>query len=254
MSEIVQAQTNFLKTKEESFSLESVLMGAIKNPEAFNPEHLNKVFSFCEKLEERKNKKAFFEALCGFQGECPLIVKKKKVDFKSKSGNRTNYDYAPLDEIVFQIKPLLKKYGLSFSFEQEEVNGGKDVLVTCIIRHSKGHFERSSITIPKLHDDMRMNVLQRAKSALTYAKRAVLESSLGLVVSGEDDDAQRLSDTFVTDEEVTLLKVKIKESGSKEEDVLNFGKVNSLQELTRDKFISIKKVLDKKINNTRRAK
>lgn len=71
-----------------------------------------------------------YAALSAFQGENPEIKKTKKVDFTTATGQRVNYMYAPLDEFVQVIRPLLAKHGLSFT--HEEAGEGK---IRCVLYH-----------------------------------------------------------------------------------------------------------------------
>jgi len=71
-----------------------------------------------------------YAALSAFQGENPEIKKTKHVDFTTKTGQRVDYWYAPLDEFVSTIRPFLAKHGLSFT--HEEAGEGK---IRCVLYH-----------------------------------------------------------------------------------------------------------------------
>lgn len=71
-----------------------------------------------------------YAALSAFQGENPEIKKSKHVDFTTKTGQRVDYWYAPLDEFVATIRPLLSKHGLSFT--HEDAGDGK---IRCVLYH-----------------------------------------------------------------------------------------------------------------------
>ena len=145
---------------------------------------LEKLIELNLKMEDRQNEKAFNKALSLFQGECPPIIKTKSVSY-----GKTFYTYSPLDEIVEAVKPLLRKHGLSFSFDCEH---GKDISVLkTTIHHEDGHSKTYSYSYPTVDTSGQKNVAQSYKSALSYAKRAALENALGVVTTGEDDDARR---------------------------------------------------------------
>src|SRR5688572_6441293 len=62
-------------------------------------------------------RKAFFSSLAKFQSEVPEIRKSKKVGFEVKDGGRVDYNYAPLGDIIRQIKDTCKACDLSYRWE-----------------------------------------------------------------------------------------------------------------------------------------
>lgn len=165
-----------------------VVKQMIRNPE-LDPERLEKFLDLQFKMEEDQAKKAFMNAMSGFQGDVPSIPKSKKVDFSSNSGNRVKYNYAPLEEIVRLIKPHLQQWGLSFSFDIEKTEDKSEDKLITRITHRQGFSREYSYYFNPVHDDKRMNESQRKKSAVSFAKRAALENALGLVTDDEDTDA-----------------------------------------------------------------
>lgn len=197
-----------------------------------DPERLEKFLDLQFKAEAIHAKKAFQQALAMFQGECPIIPKTKKVDFTSKSGNRTAYNYSPLDEIVHIIKPILTKYGFSFTFDIQLTENPELGLLKTKIYHAEGHSEEFMYYFPRVHDDQRMNMAQRVKSALTFAKRAALENALGIITAEEDDDARRSEDIEATDKQIKEIKRLIKVTKTDETTFLTWLKAEAIESLT----------------------
>lgn len=214
--------------KSESESIGSAILRVVAQKD-IDPERLEKFLDLQFKMEERQAKSAFAESLAGFQGDCPSIIKNKKVGFGSGE-KAVNYSYSPLDEIVHIIRPVLKKYGLSFSFDCRRIDDKTNELVT-ILTHKQGHSESYSHFYFSCADGQG-NMSQRIKSALTYAKRAALESALGLVTAGEDDDALRATDRPATEEQLTQVKelAELKKADVKK--LLVFLEVASFDDLT----------------------
>lgn len=210
-------------------TIQNALMRLVERTD-IDPERLEKFLDLQLKMEERQAEKAFNDALASFQGECPIIPKSKTVNFKSKTGNVTTYDYAPLDEIVHTASPILNRHGLSFSFDVR-VENNLTTLYT-IIRHRLGHQERYVYVFDTIHDDARMNSSQRRKSALTFAKRAGLENALGIVTQGEDDDARRAVDDPIGNETLEQVRRMMKDTDTKESDFLKFMKISSLEDMS----------------------
>jgi len=191
MNDIVKTEEHPLITEQVGeirpigINAEALIMKGI---EAQVPvETMERLLAMREKLNDEKAKTEFFKALAGFQADCPIIHKNKKV--MQKNSNQVRYAYASLDSIVKQISPFLAKWGLSYMFKSETAN--QSIIQTCEIRHFLGHAESSSFTIP-IDPDGFMGDAQKSGSASTYAKRYALTNALGILTSDDDDDAQAL--------------------------------------------------------------
>lgn len=215
--------------------IETAIVSVISRDD-INPDKLEKFLDLQERILNKRNEQEFSEAMAGFQQDCPIIERKKKVSFKS-----TKYDYATLDEMVYTIKPILAKHGLSFSFDT--VYGEKDFQLITIISHINGHSKKYSLTFPRTHDDQRMNETQRMKSALTYAKRAGLENALGIVTSDEDDDARRLSESIISPEQAKQLTDMIEKTQSSLPKLLEVFGVDELAQLNNEQYRKAKSIL-----------
>lgn len=112
-------------------------------------------------------------ALSKFQGE--VANPKNSADnpfFKSK--------YAPLNEILNDVRPLLSKYGLSVL--QMPSGDGDNLVITTLLMHSSGEWIESC----PLKMKPAKNDPQGIGSAITYGRRYTLAAVLG--ISSEDDD------------------------------------------------------------------
>jgi ERF superfamily len=224
MSNIVKKNGAAPQTKPD----DSILLEMVKRTD-IDPDRLEKFMDLQFKMEAKQAEREFNAALSAFQGECPIIDKSKNVSFKS-----VNYDYSPIEEIAFVIKPILTKHGLSYSFNIKET-GDKDKLeLITKIRHSSGHCEETSYYFNKYHDDDRMNLAQRAKSSITFSKRAALENALGLITAKEDDDAGGAATGYVdvTPDQISEIKALIIETKSDEARFLKFIGAENLDNLT----------------------
>lgn len=132
-------------------------------------------------------RKAFFHAFIDFQSNSPELRKGKKVDFKTKDGDTVSYAYAPLADIVRQIKETCKECGLSYRWEIEDTK--EEIKVTCIITHTDGHSERTTMTANP-DTSGKKNSIQARGSAIEYMKRYTLIGALGLSTADADIDAR----------------------------------------------------------------
>jgi hypothetical protein len=145
-------------------------------------ESLKELVAMKERLEKEWARKEFFNALAGFQKDVPAINKTKPV--KSKDGT-IKYYYAPLDEIVKQVKDSLDKHGFSYTLKTRQDNG--NMTATCEAHHVAGHTEPTEMTVPVGSDYMSLQ--QQVGAALTFAKRYAFCDAFGIMTGDEDTDA-----------------------------------------------------------------
>lgn len=148
-------------------------------------EKLERMLAMKERLDAQNAKVQFATALSQARAEIPPIIKDATVDFTSQKG-RTHYRHETLAGIAKQIDPILSKHGLSYRYRTSQ-DGGQ-VVVTCIISHSAGYSEETSLA-GGADQSGNKNNFQAVGSAVTYLQRYTLKAALGL--SAEvDDDAQ----------------------------------------------------------------
>lgn len=92
--------------------------------------------------------------------------------FKSK--------YAPLNEILNLVRPILTRYGLSII--QAPSGDGENISISTVLLHESGEW----IEFPPLVLKADKVTPQGAGSAITYGRRYALSAVLG--ISSEDDD------------------------------------------------------------------
>lgn len=152
-------------------------------------EKLAKLMDLQERWEKNEARKAFVQAMADFKANPPRLEKVKHVQFSSKSGNTVDYHYAPLDYVNKQLNEALSKHGLSFRWNVQQVEGAPcPIQVTCILQHSQGHTESVTMSAA-IHDDQRMNAIQRLGATVSYLQRYTLLSATGLATEGMDTDA-----------------------------------------------------------------
>lgn len=215
--ELIKPEGDKLTQNEQ---IQNALMEVVKNPE-IDPVRLEKFLDLQIKMEDRQNLQAFNDSFAKFQEECPIIPKTKKVAF-----GKVDYSYAPLDEMVYLIKPIMGKNGLSFSFNLASEDSM--MILTTIISHKNGCTKDFQYFFNPLHDDARMNDSQRRKSAITFAKRSALENALGIVTAECDDDARRAIDNPITNEQLETINSLMKTTDTTEASLLNYLKVENL--------------------------
>jgi len=163
-----------------NFNAETLIAKAIE--QGTPVETMERLLAMRKELKAEWAKEQFDKAMADFQKECPVIEKKKKVSF-----NTTNYSYAPLEEIVEQVKGLLAKNGFSYTFDTKEAENA--IKVICYVKHIAGHSESSSLEI-QIDSGAKMNRTQQYGSANSYGKRYAFCNAFGILTGDEDNDAQ----------------------------------------------------------------
>ncbi len=146
-------------------------------------ETMQKLFDLHKQVKAENARDAFVDAMAHFQEAVPVIEKKRKVLNKDRS---LRYMFAPLDEIVRQIKKPLADNGLSYTWTVQQEEGKVKAIAT--VTHVFGHSQESSFEI-KVDNEGFMTAPQKIASALTFAKRYALCNVLGISTADEDTDA-----------------------------------------------------------------
>jgi len=145
---------------------------------------LERLLEMKKAWETDQARKAFFGALAKFQSEVPEIRKSKSVAF-----NEVKYNYAPLSDVVRQIKDTCRDCGLSYRWE---IADDKEIIkVTCLVTHIDGHTEQTTMTATP-DDSGKKNKIQQRGSAIEYLKRYTLIGALGLSTTDSDVDAYQI--------------------------------------------------------------
>lgn len=185
-------------------------------------ETLDKLMDLQERWENREAEKAFNIAISEFQTSCPTIIKRKEM----RTGSGTSL-YAPLGDIVEQIKEVLAKCRLSFRFRVQDEGG--QIIVTCIVAHALGHSEETTMR-GGADTSGAKNAIQSIGSTVTYLQRYTLIGALGLTTADEDMDG-RMSQDFVTKDQLDDLTARMKSANVNTEKYLKYLKIDKLDEL-----------------------
>ena len=164
---------------------ESIIRFALEKGNV-NVDIMERLLAMRTQLQAESAKRQFDLELAAFQSECPAIQKRKNV--MNKDGKTIRYSYAPLDDIVDQVKPLLKSHGFSYSIDIDTSAEKGWVVVRCQITHSDGHSKDSSFKCP-IDPQGFMSEPQKYASALTFAKRYAFCNAFGILTADEDNDA-----------------------------------------------------------------
>jgi hypothetical protein len=194
--------TNPKEPSSEPVTLELATQERMAAPAIINPEDpiglfklaietkagadtLERVMAVRRELRAEHAKQAYDTAMAQFQSECPPITKGRPVPTAS---GKIAYYYAPLENIISQVRPLMLRLGFSFSFDTNIESQPGWVIATCKVTHREGHSEVSTAKFPLGTKTAIMSETQVFAGALTFATRRVFCNAFGIVTEGEDRD------------------------------------------------------------------
>lgn len=180
-------------------------------------EKLSKLMDLQERWEKNEARKAFVVAMADFKKNAPVILKTKAVSFGA--GKATAYKHALAGESSETIGAALSAVGISHKWDVETTEDNK-IKVACILTHTQGHSERT--TMPPCSPDTSgsKNSIQAVGSTVSYLQRYSLFAATGLVPKDADDDAgggkvHTLSDSVMADFKSEVDALADKESWEK---------------------------------------
>lgn len=125
------------------------------------------------------------QAIINYNNDFALMSKEIPVIAKSKKAHNTSY--APLEDIVKVVQPILSKYGFSVSFTTEQ-QGLEAVTVNCILQHKDGHSTSTALMLPTKAVNNSMNAMQAIGAAISYGKRYTICGILNIATAQDDDN------------------------------------------------------------------
>lgn len=210
-----------------------------------DPDKLEKLFDLAERWEEKQAARTFDEAMADFQRQAPKIIKTARVAYEAKGGGKVDYAYAPYEDVMDAIGPLLIEVGITPSFDMDMTDTGK-CRMTCVLSKG-GHSRQSSVTIP-IPDNVRINDSQKMRWAMTFAKRCALENALNLVLGKEQAPPQAAAAEMelLTIDQATTINDAIRETKTNMADFLKWAGVATVSDMPRSKYAEAMRLLDAK--------
>jgi len=201
---------------------------------------LEKLVDLQERIHRRRAELEFSLALAEFQQSCPSIEKSSTAKITTGTGGGYSYTYADMEEIVSTVRPHLSAHGFSFSFDSR--TDGKMLTCTCTLRHSNGHRESSSFTLPT-ESKSGASEQQKVGGALTYAKRQCLISVLGLSLTDPEQKPAAPS-AAIDDDQAASLMALIEEVGVTAAQFCKRFGVESVADLPASRYVEATRALE----------
>jgi hypothetical protein len=196
---------------------------------------IERLVALAKDIREVQAKEAWYAAMAEFQETCPTIYKTNKANIPTRSGGGFSYSYAPLDEILSVVQPVMGKLGLSVSWTHRFE--AATAVSNCRISHELGHHEESGdVTIPidKSEDGRGASSAQRVGIAMTYSKRYSLLAAIGKAPEDDEDgDAGDTRDTRQASDSQGARKPAGSGSGATESPVISGPQLNRFWAIAR---------------------
>jgi hypothetical protein len=175
--------------KDEPISMESIILRAIEKNTPVDV--MERLLAMRMELKKEFAREQYYVSLAKFQSEIPPIKKTKKC--MNRDGVTVRYCYAPIEDIIDQVKDALNYNGFSCTFDTKPIKkDSKDYLaVFCFSHHTAGHSETTSIEIP-LGEAKFMTDQQEVGSASSYGKRYAFCNAFRIMTEDEDNDANEI--------------------------------------------------------------
>ena len=200
-----------------------------------------------ERMDAKAAEREFAKAFNSLQSEMPIIKATKPVPGKDKAGNEIiKYHFAPYQDIMEQVRPLLLKHGFTVTFSMG-FNEGR-IIQTCTLMHTGGHSRSNQFMARIGSGPPGSSEAQGDGAASTYAKRFALCNALNIVTEVDTDGQDaRNEGAPISFEQVAYLKELLAESKADLPAFLKFAGAETLETIGTARYDSLVKALHKKL-------
>jgi ERF superfamily len=174
----------------------SLIQYAIDKDNELDAGKLKELMDLADRWQAREAAREFGEKLAHFQAEVPQIEKTREVN---KKDGGLIYRFANLEDVDREVKPVKERFGLATSGSIRTTPEGVTVEWTLQIG---SHKETRSFMLPNVQPAgivQNANATQNLGAWMTYLWRYTYCMALGVVVRGEDTDANLIREATLID-------------------------------------------------------
>lgn len=161
-----------------------IIATAAANPDT-DIEKMKSLIEMKKDMDAHDAEKEYWKALTKLQFDLPII---------QKQGEGHNSNYGKFEDIMLQIKPMMKKHGFAITWKHKMQEQGV-VKTVGRLSHKSGHVETDEFESPPDTSGSK-NAIQAVGSSRSYGKRYTASSLLGLAFTDEDDDGAAASGSY----------------------------------------------------------
>lgn len=219
----------------------SIIARAAQDP-SIDVDKMERLLGMAERMQDRQAEKDFAAALVELQGETIRIQATKKVD--EKSDGTCRYKFAPYEEIMAKVQPMLTLHGFSISFDTEAGDGRLTSI--CTLTHKGGHSRQNRFAV-RYGKPPGSSDAQGDMSTKSYAKRGALCDALNISIEHDTDGQDaRIEGGPITDEQAAILRELCEETNSDKKKFLAFARADSFEAISESRFDDLAAMLKRK--------
>jgi hypothetical protein len=229
MTNIAKADAGHIVPVQDSTSLISAIARAAENP-AVDIEKMERLFAMHEKMQATQARTEYMAALAQLQADIPdNIPENGKIEVHGNVKSR----YALWEDVNKAIRPVMQRHGFAISFRTTQE--AQSITVSCVLSHSGGHDETTSLTLP--HDGSgSKNAVQAVGSSITYGKRYTAGELLNLTSRGMDDDGKKAGDPGINEQQYLAISDMVERTGTDLTRLLATANIDRLDDLPSKSF------------------
>lgn len=220
--------------------MQAVIKGGV-TPE--NVSALKELAALHERMEDKRAEREFATAFNALQAETPRVKAMKAVP--GNDGN-VRYHFAPYEDIMDAVAPLLQKHGFTVRFSMKFSDGR--VTQICTLQHTSGHSKDNEFSVRVGQGPPKSSEAQGDGAAATYAKRFALCSCLNITI--EKDSDARVEGGKITQAQADDLRTRVRASGADEARFLAFAGASKYEDIVEAKYAMLDQNLRKKEKTT----
>jgi len=200
---------------------------------------MKEMLAMFERMDAKAAEKEFNASLARVQAYCRGKIQATKP--VPNNDGTVRYRYAPLDEIMQTLQPVLNAEGMAVSFDVTYDNNR--VFAICELSHKYGHKASKRYGV-LLSAPPKASATQGDGSSITYAKRGAICNWFNIVAgkdndgAGDDDNDARNIGELITAEQARDLEKRVKATGSNHDKFLKFAGVGDLPDTATPEQVS----------------
>lgn len=230
-----------LATREPSIA--SILSAAVQGGiTAQNVDVVSRLLAIRKQERDDQAQRDFAAAFVRLQSETAPVKASKPV--LNKDGS-PRYTYAPYEEIMAVVSPMLVKHEFAVSFDTQTVEDS--IVATCTLTHVGGHTRSNSFSARRGSGPPSASAAQGDGAAATYAKRFALCQALNIVVDTDTDARAEGNTGTISKAQAESLRARCLATNSDMVRFLKFaGNVETFDEITLAKYGLVDEFLRRK--------
>jgi hypothetical protein len=201
---------------------------------------LESLVGLYDRMQAKNAEREFNQAFAKLQSELRSVNATRTVPNKDGS---PRYRFAPFEDIMEEVQPVLVANGFSISFNSRFMEGGRMVSI-CTLRHIGGFSQSNEFAVRIGGGPPGATETQADGAAKTYAKRGALCDALNIVVEHDDDArmiGQPIGSALAGD-----LSARVEEVGADREAFLKYAGAKTFEEISDERWPMLDELLKRK--------